>query len=217
MPTLILTYLLSLSTSYTRMYLRCFLKPLFYNSLLFDAHGQNSLLRFRRSTGQILGFVTRDLSGTRFNRVHFERTTGIEVDERMSNHEMEIPDLLQRAYFIFFVVHLWPLIIALDLHRSASRESWQDRAGEDKDSDLAKVNGWAIVARELHNALTLYETVTGVDAASNSARELSEEARMMWLHEQTWSLQCYISQRMRADWAHRDQLVSSFQLFVVWV
>ena len=190
------------------MYLRCFLKPLFSNGLLFDAHGQNSLLRFCRSTGQLLGFSVRDFSGTRFNRLHFERTTGIEVDERMSNHELTIPDLLERGYFIFFVVHLWPLIIALDLHRSASRDSWQDRTREDKDSDLTEIDGWAVVAHELQNALTTYENVPAVDAASISARELSEKARMMWMDEPNWSLQCYISQRMRADWAHRDQLVS---------
>lgn len=191
------------------MYFRCFLKPLFYNGLLFDAHGQNSLIRFRRSTGQVLGFSVRDMSGTRFNRVHFERTTGIEVDERMSNHDMNIQDLLERAYFIFFVVHLWPLIIALDLHHIASRESWQDRADEDNASDPTKINGWAIVTHELHDALTSYENVPAVDAASNSARELSEEARMIWLDKPTWSLQCYISQRMRADWAHREQTVSN--------
>ena len=192
------------------MYFRCFLKPLFSNGLLFDAHGQNSLVRFSRSTGQLLGFSVRDMSGTRFNQVHFERTTGIEVDERMSNHDLNVPDLLERAYFIFFVVHLWPLIIALDLHRSASKESWQDRAGEDKDSDLTKINGWAIIARELHNALTSYETLPGFDAASISARELSENARMIWLNEPIWSLQCFISQRMRADWAHRGKSVSDF-------
>ena len=192
------------------MYFRCFLKPLFSNGLLFDAHGQNSLIRFRRSTGQILGFAIRDMSGTRFNRAHFQRTTGIEVDERMSNHDLSIPDLLERAYFIFFVVHLWPLIIALDLHRSASRESWRDRAGEDKASDLTKINGWAIVANELHDALTSYEALPAVDAASKSARELSEQARMIWLSEPTWPLQCFISQRMRADWAHRDKSVSNF-------
>ena len=197
------------------MYLRCFLKPLFSNGLLFDAHGQNSLVRFHRSTGQVLGFSLRDLSGTRFNRVHFERTTGIEVGDRMSNHFLNIPDLLERVYFIFFVVHLWPLIIALDLHHSASSESWQDRAGEAKASDLTKINGWAIVSHELHDALTSYETVPVVDAASNSARELSEEVRMIWLNKPTWSLQCYISQRMRADWAHRDILVSDFRLFAV--
>lgn len=198
------------------MYFRCFLKPLFCNSLLFDAHGQNSLLRFHRSTGQLLGFSVRDMSGTRFNRAEFERTTGIEVDERMSNHELNIPDLLERAYFIFFVVHLWPLIIALDLHRSASDESWQDRAGEDKASDLTRTDGWAIVVHELYDALTSYETVPAVDAASISARELSKEARIIWLNKPTWSLRCYISQRMRSDWTHRDELVSSSLLFAVW-
>ena len=197
------------------MYFRCFLKPLFRNGLLFHAHGQNSLVRFRRSTGQILGFSIRDMSGTRFNRVHFERTTGIEVDERMSNHDMNIPDLLERAYFIFFVVHLWPLIIALDLHRSTSRASWQDRAGEAKGSNLTKINGWAIVAHELHDVLTSYETLPAVDAASKGTREISEEARMIWLNKPSWPLHCFISRRMRTDWAHHDRNVSKSWLFAI--
>ena len=152
------------------------------------------------------------MSGTRFCRAHFEPTTGIAIDERMSNHSLTVPDLLERAYFIFFVVHLWPLIIALDLHGqgSASFNSTdlvEGQAGDKEASDLAKGNGWAVVARELHNTLRMYETQQGEDAASVSARELSAAARTIWMEEKTWPLQCFISQRMRADWAHRDKSV----------
>ena len=72
------------------------------NGLLLHAHGQNSILRFSRATGQLLGFCARDMSGTRFNRLHFERTTGISIVERMNKHDLSTTDLLRRAYFIFF-------------------------------------------------------------------------------------------------------------------
>jgi len=154
------------------------------------------------------------MSGTRFNATHFERTTGIKVEERMLNHDMPVPDLLERAHFIYFIVHLAPLIVALDLHRQSSasftsEDLLHDRASEKEASDLANGNGWAVIARELHNALRSYETLEGEDATSVSARELSAAARNIWMNEPTWPLQSFIAQRMRADWAHRDKSVSS--------
>lgn len=196
------------------MYFRCFLKPLFHNGLLIEAHGQNSLLRFSRTTSQLLGFSARDMSGTRLNRMHFERSTGIAIDARMSNHDLGVSDLLERAYFIFFVVHLWPLIIALDLHRSEpttgldSTNALQGWGNDAKAIDLTGTNGWAVVANELDKALKECERLEGEDAASTNARELSARARMVWMKEPTWLLHCFISQRMRADWANRDKNVS---------
>lgn len=184
------------------------------NGLLIDAHGQNSLLRFSRATGQLLGFSARDMSGTRFNRVQFERTTGIAIDERMSNHDLSITDLLERAYFIFFVVHLGPLIIALDLQRLVSTGPFSARSFRrptdiKKISIRAKVNGWTVVAHELHRILSMYENPSDDTAASIGAREVAAEARAIWMDEPTWPMQCFISQRMRADWAHRDKSVSA--------
>ncbi|KAI4136768.1 MAG: hypothetical protein LQ341_005460, partial [Variospora aurantia] len=161
--------------NYTKMYFQCFLKPLFHNGLLIDAHGQNSLLRFSRTTSQLLGFSARDMSGTRFNRMRFERSTGIAIDARMSNHDLGVSDLLERAYFIFFVVHLWPLIIALDLHRSEpitgldSTNALQGWGNDAKAIDLTGTNGWAVVAHELDKALMEYQRLEGEDAASTNA------------------------------------------------
>ncbi|RYO78526.1 hypothetical protein DL766_009538 [Monosporascus sp. MC13-8B] len=194
---------------YTTLYLRCFLHPLFSNGLLIDGHGQNAVLRYSRSTGQLLGFSARDMSDARFNREHLERTTGIAVEERMNSHHMEVPDLMDRAFFIFFIAQLLPLIVALDLHRhrpasfTASELLW-GLAGEKEASDLAQGNGWAVVARELHEVLRRYETMPGDDADSKASRELAAAARGVWFAP-TWPLQCFVSQRMRADWAHRDK------------
>ena len=202
---------------YTQLYFLCFLKPIFCNGLLIHPHGQNALIRYSRATGRLLGFSARDLSGTRFCRAHFEPTTGIAVDERMSNHDITVPDLLERAYFSIFVVHLWPLIIALDLHRQGSanfdsKDLLQGRASDIEASDLANGNGWAVIARELHENLKTYETLQGEDAVSISAREISAAARKIWMEQPTWPMRCYISQRMRADWAHRDRLVCNLIL-----
>ncbi|PYI16264.1 hypothetical protein BO99DRAFT_405267 [Aspergillus violaceofuscus CBS 115571] len=195
---------------YTRVYFRCFLTPLFRNGLLLDAHGQNSLVRFSRSTGQILGFSSRDMSGTRFNGAHFTSTTGIEIDPRMSNHDMPVPDLLERAYFIFFVVHLCPLLIALDLDSLSaasftSAELLTGIASPKESADLAKGNGCAVIVRELHEIIREHETLAGEEPSTVSARELAAAAREIWLEKSTWQLQCFVSQRMRADWACRDK------------
>ena len=184
------------------------------NGLLLDAHGQNSILRFSRATGQLLGFSARDMSGTRFNRLHFERTTGITIVERMNNHDLCPTDLLRRAYFIFFVVHLGPLIIALDLQRSTSTEPIsalfpQQPTDIKENSSRIKVNGWNVVAHELHKALSKYSNPSDDTAASVAARGLATEARAIWMDEPTWPMQCFIAQRMRADWAHRDKSVGT--------
>ncbi|KAL8792773.1 MAG: hypothetical protein Q9195_004660 [Heterodermia aff. obscurata] len=150
------------------------------------------------------------MSDTRFNRLHFERTTGITIVERMNNHDLSTTDLLRRAYFLFFVVHLGPLIIALDLQRSTSTEpisvrSLQRPTDFKENASRVKVNGWTVVAHELHRALSTYANPSDDTAASVAARGLATEARAIWTDEPTWPMQCFIAQRMRADWAHRDK------------
>ena len=99
----------------------------------------------------------------------------------MDDHGLTVSDLLDRAYFIFFIVRLWPLMIALDLHRPGpasftSRDLMQGQASEKEALDLAKGNGSAVIARKLHHCLRMYETLLGEDAASISPRELSTAA-----------------------------------------
>ncbi|KAG9710195.1 hypothetical protein KCU69_g912, partial [Aureobasidium melanogenum] len=147
---------------YVRLYFRCFLPPLFCNGLLLDAHGQNSLLRYSRATGSLLGFSCRDVSGTSFNKMHFERTTGLEIDPRMGVHDMNIRPLLERAYFIFFVVHLCPLMIALDPEPCkaptfTSEDLLNGRAGDKEASDIANGIGSAVIVPELHEILLTFD------------------------------------------------------------
>jgi hypothetical protein len=197
---------------YVRLYFRCFLPPLFCNGLLLDAHGQNSLLRYSRATGSLLGFSCRDMSGTRFNKMHFERTTGLDIDSRMSVHDMNIRPLLERAYFIFFVVHLCPLVIALDLEPCraptfTSEELLNGRAGDKEASDIADGIGSAVIVRELHEILLTFESALPDDSMAMGVGHVARTARQIWLEEPTWPLQCFVSQRMRADWMSRDKNV----------
>ncbi len=218
---------------YVKLYFQCFLHPLFCNGLLIDGHGQNAVLRFSRSTGRLLGFSARDMSDARFNREHLERTTAdggaAPLEGRMDSHHMEVPDLMDRAFFIFFIAQLMPLVVALGLHRhkppsltasellllprgggaaTAAAAAAAVAAAEKEAADLAEGNGWAVVARELHESLARYEAAEGDGAVARSSRELAGAARRVWFAP-TWPLQCFVSQRMRADWAHRDKSVSS--------
>ena len=57
------------------------------------------------------------MSDACFNRSHLEATTGIRLEACMDNHHLEAPDFMDRAFFIFFIAQLLPLIVALGLHR----------------------------------------------------------------------------------------------------
>lgn len=63
------------------------------------------------------------------------------------------------------------------------------------------------MAREVHEALARYEAVQGDGAVAVASRELADAARKIW-SAPTWPLQCFVSQRMRANWAYRDKSVS---------
>lgn len=152
------------------------------------------------------------MSDACFNRSHLEATTGIRLEARMDNHHLEAPDFMDRAFFIFFIAQLLPLIVALGLHRYNSAsftalELLTDTAADKEAADLAGGNGWAVVALEVHKALAQYEAVQGDSAVAVASRELADAARKIWFAP-TWPLQCFVSQRMRANWAHRDKSVS---------
>ena len=184
---------------YLRLYFRCFLRPLFCNGFLIYAHGQNAVLRFSRLTGDLLGFAARDLSDGRFHRPAFERTTGIQIEERMSKYDMSVVDLMYRAFFVIFTGHLASLVIALDLLFAREDGSGPDSKGNE--------SGLAVIAQELRDALDFYENLPGESEVAVTARQLAAEARRIWLGP-TWRLQSYISKRMRPDWVHFSDDVS---------
>lgn len=154
--------------------------------------------------------------------MHFERTTGLEIDPRMGVHDMNIRPLLERAYFIVFVVHLCPLMIALDLEPCkaptfTSEDLLNGRAGDKEASDFANGIGSAVIVRELHEILLTFECALPDDSIAMSVAHVARTARQIWLEEPTWPLQCFVSQRMRADWMSRDKnvCVSHFPVWVV--
>lgn len=83
------------------------------------------------------------MSDACFNRSHLEATTGIRLEARMDNHHLEAPDFMDRAFFIFFIAQLLPLIVALGLHRykSASFTALELFAGTAADKEAAGLVG----------------------------------------------------------------------------
>jgi siderophore synthetase component len=62
------------------MYLNAFLTPAYKYGFAFEAHGQNTLARFDRATGQLVGFVIRDFGGVKAHQETLQRTLGEQLD-----------------------------------------------------------------------------------------------------------------------------------------
>ncbi|KAI8984409.1 IucC family-domain-containing protein [Mycotypha africana] len=103
---------------YVDLALRAFLPPCLENGVAFEAHGQNTLARFDRKTGQLKGFVIRDFGGVKVHNETLKRTTGYEIDVLpdscvVANTIDEVSKLL---YHTLFHCHLQRLIRVLNLH-----------------------------------------------------------------------------------------------------
>lgn len=110
--------------------------------------------------------------------------------------------------------HLSPMIYALDLKPRAPAsftavDLENGQADSKEKADLAEFNGCAVMVRELHEILKEHEALQGDDASALNARELAAAARKVWFKDLTWPMQCFVSQRMRSDWALRDKNVSA--------
>lgn len=65
---------------YATLYLKAFLTPVHKYGLAFEAHGQNTLARFDKQAGELVGFVTRDFGGLVAHQETLKRTLGEEID-----------------------------------------------------------------------------------------------------------------------------------------
>ncbi len=94
------------------------LPPLIFNGVAFEAHAQNTLLRFNVKTGELLGFVMRDLGGLRIHPPTLAESTGYDF-EFLPGHQIPI-DTRKEAYSKFYHTlihnHLQRLIRLLGLH-----------------------------------------------------------------------------------------------------
>jgi len=105
---------------YVDLVLRAFLPPAITNGVAFEAHGQNTLARFDRATGELKGFLIRDFGGIRVHCETLKASTGVDMDVLSTSPIVakELSDVINKLYHSLFVLHLQRLIRVLDLHRN---------------------------------------------------------------------------------------------------
>ena len=98
--------------------LRALLPPAIINGVAFEAHGQNTLARFDRATGELKGFLIRDFEGIKVHRETLKASTGVALDVLPTSPIIakDLSDVTNRLYRCLFDLHLQRLIRVLDLH-----------------------------------------------------------------------------------------------------
>ncbi|KAI8384841.1 IucC family-domain-containing protein [Radiomyces spectabilis] len=103
---------------YIKIALEAFLPPALNNGVAFEAHGQNTLARFDRETGELKGFVIRDFGGIKVHRETLRKTTGTDID--VIPDSCVVAETLEEVYKLIYhtLIHsqLQRLIRVLDLH-----------------------------------------------------------------------------------------------------
>ncbi|KAG0245113.1 hypothetical protein BGX31_007957 [Mortierella sp. GBA43] len=110
--------------------LEAFLVPLLEYGFVFEAHQQNTLIRFKipqsgdNSPVYPIGLIMRDSDGIRVHQETLFKSTGMRVQALPGNpHEVtELSKAYARLYHTLIQMHLHRLIRALDLHYSG--EGW---------------------------------------------------------------------------------------------
>lgn len=105
-------------TRYVDLALRAFLPPCLENGLAFEAHGQNTLARFDRKTGQLKGFVIRDFGGVKVHRDTLRASTGCELDLMPDScvEAFTLDEVAKLLYHTLFHCQFQRLIRVLGLH-----------------------------------------------------------------------------------------------------
>ncbi|CEP15762.1 hypothetical protein [Parasitella parasitica] len=121
--------------SYVDLALRAFLPPCLENGVAFEAHGQNTLARFNRKTGELKGFVIRDFGGVKVHNETLRKSTGKELDvlpdSCVEAHTLD--EVFKLLYHTLFHCQFQRLIRVLDLHYNGV--------------------GWAIVRNKMHQLI----------------------------------------------------------------
>jgi siderophore synthetase component len=106
--------------SYINTIFDAFLPPLLINGVAFEAHGQNTLARFNKLTGELTGFVFRDFGGLRIHAPTLFVSTGVTLDSvTLPQHCIvvyDVQDAQKRLYHTLIHSHLHRLIRVLGFH-----------------------------------------------------------------------------------------------------
>lgn len=110
---------------YIRIACEALLPALLYNGVAFEAHAQNLLARFDKKTGELLGFVIRDLGGLRIHPPTLRMSTGVDF-QFLPGHCIAtetLDEIYPKFYHTFVHNHIQRLIRVLGLHYSGM--GWQ--------------------------------------------------------------------------------------------
>ncbi|KAG0245107.1 IucC family-domain-containing protein [Mortierella sp. GBAus27b] len=147
--------------------LEAFLVPLLEHGFSFEAHQQNTLIRFKipqpgdNSPVYPIGFIIRDYGGVRVHQETLFKSTGMRVQALPGNPNVveELKAAYTRLYHALIQMHLHRLIRALDLHYS----------GE----------GWSILRTKLEHYL-----------------KPGDFGHELWLSSETCQWKCFIRMKM---------------------
>ncbi|KAI8054548.1 IucC family-domain-containing protein [Syncephalis plumigaleata] len=110
---------------YAALYLKAFLTPAHKYGFAFEAHGQNTLARFDKQTGKLVGFVVRDFGGVMGHQETLKHTLNEQLD--VLPDSCCIAGTLDKMYDLIYHTaiqcHLHSLIRALGLHYNG--KGWQ--------------------------------------------------------------------------------------------
>ncbi|RPB26490.1 hypothetical protein L211DRAFT_835324 [Terfezia boudieri ATCC MYA-4762] len=103
---------------YVDLILRAVLQPAITNGVAFEAHGQNTLARFDRATGELKGFLIRGFGAIRVHVETLKASTGVPMDVAPTSPIIakDLSDLVNKLYHSLFLLHLQRLIRVLDLY-----------------------------------------------------------------------------------------------------
>ncbi|RKP09479.1 IucC family-domain-containing protein [Thamnocephalis sphaerospora] len=120
---------------YAKIYLEAFMTPVHKYGFTFEAHSQNTLARFDKTTKQLTGFLVRDFGGVRCHQETLQRTLGESLNVLPGSCCVvdSLDKVYSSAHHTIIQGHMQGLIRALDLHRCGT--------------------GWRVVRSELRRVL----------------------------------------------------------------
>lgn len=106
--------------SYVNLVFDAFIPPLLIDGIAFEAHGQNTLVRFDKTTGELKGFAFRDFGGMMVHPPTLEAAIGVRIDT-LPDHCIlanDVHDAHKRLYHTLIHSHLHRLIRVLGFHHN---------------------------------------------------------------------------------------------------
>ncbi|CAF4133023.1 unnamed protein product [Rotaria sp. Silwood2] len=103
---------------YAQLAFASFLPPMLEHGLGFEAHGQNTLVRFHPDTGELLGFAIRDLNGIKVHVTTFQDSTKLKLDIAVGSYIIaeDLKAVYDHVFHCLIQSQLQRLVRALDLH-----------------------------------------------------------------------------------------------------